>query len=124
MLRSALIILLLLAFTGDMFRMAWVQLDYRLNTARFAANCENKARPAMKCHGKCQMRKQIRNEEQKDQRSATGKSNQKNEITCQHLPGNAACVPGVAQLIVFPVDNPWSLPYNEGKGIFHPPALV
>lgn len=37
-----------------------IALHYLINQDYIAANlCENKARPAMKCYGKCQLRKQL-----------------------------------------------------------------
>ncbi|WP_162990019.1 hypothetical protein [Chryseobacterium sp. 6424] len=35
--------------------------DYQLNRAYYETVCENKNRPAMQCHGKCQANKQSQN---------------------------------------------------------------
>jgi hypothetical protein len=43
-----------------MFSSQFIRLDYLLNRASFVKNCENKARPALHCNGKCQMMKKSR----------------------------------------------------------------
>ncbi len=42
-------------------------LNYYVNTASFAKNCINKARPKMQCNGKCQVMKKLQEEEKNDQ---------------------------------------------------------
>jgi hypothetical protein len=49
-------------------------LDYYLNTAAYAKNCINKARPKMHCNGKCQAMKKIQEEEKKEQQDAQRKA--------------------------------------------------
>lgn len=80
MLRPIIAILFLLAFLGQTFNRAFIMLDYYTNTAAFAKNCENKARPMMHCNGKCQMMKKIKQEEKKDQQTPDRKGENKNEI--------------------------------------------
>lgn len=43
--------------------------DYYLNTAKYAKNCVNKAKPKLKCNGKCQLMKKIREQEEKEKKS-------------------------------------------------------
>jgi hypothetical protein len=40
--------------------------------AAYAKACENKARPEMKCGGKCQMMKKLKNEEKNEQQAPSG----------------------------------------------------
>lgn len=50
--------------------------EYYTNTAAFAKNCENKAKPQLHCNGKCQMMKKLKQEEKKDQQNSERKSYQ------------------------------------------------
>ena len=38
-----------------------------MNPEAFAKNCVNKAKPKLKCHGKCQVMKKMQEEEKKEQ---------------------------------------------------------
>lgn len=71
---------LLAAFLAQTFSRTFVIADYYTNTAKYAANCENKARPKMHCNGKCQMMKKLKQEEKKDQENPERKSENKNEV--------------------------------------------
>jgi len=70
----------LLAFATQTFNRAIIMFDYATNTAAYAKNCENKAKPQMHCNGKCQMMKKLKQEEQKDQQNPDRKAEHKNEI--------------------------------------------
>lgn len=73
-------ILLLLAFAIQTFSDGIVLLNYYTNTAAFAKNCVNKARPKMHCNGKCQMMKKMQEEEKKDQQIPERKFENKIEV--------------------------------------------
>ncbi len=49
--------------------------SYYVNTADYAKNCINKARPKMHCNGKCQMMKKLKQEEKKDAQNPERRSN-------------------------------------------------
>lgn len=66
--------ILLLAFVSQTFAGPFVMLDYYLNTAAYAKNCINKARPKLHCNGKCQAMKKIQEEEKKEQQNAERKA--------------------------------------------------
>ncbi|MBL0145252.1 MAG: hypothetical protein IPP48_05380 [Chitinophagaceae bacterium] len=72
--------LLLLAFVIQMFSGQFIKLDYYLNTAAYAKNCENKAKPKLHCNGKCQMMKKLKQEEKKDQQLPERKFENKTEV--------------------------------------------
>ena len=72
--------LLLLAFTTSSFCKTAIVVGYYTNTAAFAKNCINKARPKMHCNGKCQMMKKLAQEEKKDQGNTERKPENKNEV--------------------------------------------
>ncbi|MES1218257.1 MAG: hypothetical protein ABUT20_22315 [Bacteroidota bacterium] len=71
---------LLAAFLAQTFSRTFVIADYYTNTAKYAKNCINKARPQMHCNGKCQMMKKLQEQEKKDQENQERKSENKNEI--------------------------------------------
>ena len=60
------------------FGQAFIVADYYINTASFAKNCENKARPKLQCNGKCQMMKKLKAQEKKEQQGPERKSSYKN----------------------------------------------
>jgi hypothetical protein len=71
---------LLIAFVCQTFSNGWVMVEYYANTAAFAKNCENKAKPAMHCNGKCQMMKKIKAAESKEQQMPERKMENKIEL--------------------------------------------
>lgn len=73
-------ILLIIAFIAQTFSGGLVMINYYTNTAAFAKNCENKARPKMHCNGKCQMMKKLKQEEKQDQQNPERKSEVKVEV--------------------------------------------
>jgi hypothetical protein len=73
-------IFLIIAFTVQTFSSGFVVLNYYTNTAAFAKNCENKARPKLHCNGKCQMMKKLKQEEKQDQQNPERKSENKVEV--------------------------------------------
>ncbi len=80
MLRVITILFLLSALGLQTFYRVVIVADYYVNTATFAQNCENKDRPQLKCHGKCQMMKKLQAEEKKDQQNPERKTNNSPEV--------------------------------------------
>jgi hypothetical protein len=72
--------ILLLAFVSQTFAGPFIMLDYFMNTAAYAKNCINKARPKMHCNGKCQAMKKIQEEERKEQQNAEEKAASKVQV--------------------------------------------
>ncbi len=72
--------LLLMAFVVQTFSGAFVLVDYFTNTKAYAKNCVNKARPAMRCNGKCQMMKKWRAEQQQEQKNNDHAADNKKEV--------------------------------------------
>lgn len=67
----------MLALLFQTFSKTFVVADYFLNTASYAKNCENKARPAMHCNGKCQMMKKMKQQENSDKQNPERKYDNK-----------------------------------------------
>jgi hypothetical protein len=69
--------ILLLAFVSQTFAGPFIMLDYFVNTAAYAKNCVNKARPKMYCNGKCQAMIKIEEQEKKDMQDSQRKAENK-----------------------------------------------
>ena len=78
--RQAFTIFLILAFAAQSFHRTFIVMDYYVNTSAFAKNCENKEVPEMKCKGKCQMMKKLKEEEKKDRQNPERKAENKHEV--------------------------------------------
>ena len=78
--QKSIAFLLLLAFFTSTFSRLFVVADYYVNTERYYKNCENKAKPQLKCNGKCQMAKKVQDEEKKEQKNPGIKLDLKSEI--------------------------------------------
>ena len=80
MFKAIAAIFLITAFIAQTFSGGLVMLNYYANTAAFAKNCENKAKPKMHCNGKCQMMKKLKQQEKQDQQNPEKKSDIKIQI--------------------------------------------
>jgi hypothetical protein len=67
------------AFLAQTFSRSFIIADYYADTAKYARNCVNKAKPKMNCNGKCQMMKKLQEEEKKDQ------ENPDRKLTCPKI---------------------------------------
>ena len=114
--------IVLLAFVAQVFSGQVIQLNYYLNPAAFAKNCENKARPAMHCNGKCQVMKKIQEEEKKEQQNQEGKSVNKNEVFSSR---SFFCSVNIraADINNIYFTRQSSIPVDRTFSIFHPPKL-
>lgn len=113
----------LAAFLVQTFSRNFVIADYYTNTAKYAKNCVNKARPKMHCNGKCQMMKKLQQEEKKDQDNPEKKSENKFEIVLSTKSFFATIKrtdrPRITK-ILFP-RRAEIYAYNPAYAIFHPP---
>lgn len=60
-------------------------VDYYLNTSAYSKNCENKAKPILKCKGKCQMSKKLLEAQKKEEKAPEQKGANKIEVIWFHL---------------------------------------
>jgi len=77
MFRKITATILLMSFMAQTFAGPFIMLDYFVNTAAYAKNCINKARPKMHCNGKCQAMKKIEEQEKKDMQDSQRKAENK-----------------------------------------------
>lgn len=115
--------ILLIAFAIQSFYMGGIVVDYYMNTSSYSKNCENKAKPILKCNGKCQMAKKILAEQKKDEKNPERKFVNKNEVVFQS--GHAGISLEVDILVrTYKLPSPAQEPLSPIHAIFHPPCLV
>jgi len=79
-LKQAAAILLIVAFIAQSFSKPFIMAGYYANTAAYAKNCENKAKPKLNCNGKCQMVKKLQQEEKKEKENTERKADGKQDV--------------------------------------------
>ena len=70
----------MIAFLLQSFSRVIITGDYYLNTSTYAAKCENKAKVAMKCNGKCQMLKKIKQEDENEKKNPERRAENRNDL--------------------------------------------
>ncbi len=113
--------LLLLCFMAQTFSRAAIVSSYYVNTAGYAKNCINKAKPKLHCNGRCQMMKKLKQEEKKDAQNPERRSNSKDEVLSSK--SHFASVHSIK--IITPVqyfDHQPSFAIGRTHDIFHPPG--
>lgn len=112
----------MLAFVAQTFNNGFVMLNYYMNTAAFAKDCVNKAKPKMHCNGKCQMMKKLQQEEKNDQQMPERKLEKKLEMISHSAlayPVNFS-TPIISNITVFEKNYPLATASNT---FFHPPRV-
>lgn len=67
--------LLVVLMLGGMMQATFIQLEYVVNKEYYAkVLCENKEQPVLKCNGKCQLGKQLKQAEEQQEQSAPAPS--------------------------------------------------
>ncbi len=112
------------AFFTQIFSRGLIVADYYTNKTVYAKNCINKARPTLRCNGKCQMMKKMQEEERKDKENEQRKS--QNEIIVLSSKSFFASfilsnLPIVFISTLFPLKE--DVVSNYSLDIFHPPQL-
>ena len=115
----------LVSFLCQSFNSAFIIADYKLNTGMYAKNCVNKAKPKLRCNGKCQMMKKIQEEEKKDAENAERKSENKNEVilSSKSFFANADMILSKTLIITTYTTFSFSNTIDRAYGIFHPPQV-
>jgi hypothetical protein len=119
--RQIVSLLLLIAFALQTFSKSIVVADYYTNTAKFAKLCINKSKPSLKCNGKCQMAKKIKEEDQKEQNTDTVKKGiQDAPLSSKSFFAAISFLPNQAirEFCIYVSKNPIKLSFS----IFHPPC--
>lgn len=77
MLKQCSAAILLLSFMAQVLSSPFIVFDYYVNTATYAFHCENKAKPELHCNGKCQMAKELKQQEDRTQQTPAGEPDYK-----------------------------------------------
>ncbi|NCI52015.1 hypothetical protein GWC95_18975 [Sediminibacterium roseum] len=115
--------IVLLAICCQLFNRTAIVTSYYTNTAAYEKNCENKAKPQLACHGKCQMMKKLKAQEQKDQQNPERRSDNKNEVVLSSKSFYLSVDFIVAEHILL---HSVYQPGKESKmprSVFHPPSV-
>ncbi|HEV2478922.1 MAG TPA: hypothetical protein VGS79_04635 [Puia sp.] len=123
MLRQLTALFMLLAFAASSFSKAVIIVDFYTNQDYIAKNlCENRGRPMLHCHGRCQLRKRLAHDANQDKDNPERKAENKQEVLF---------LSSSAQLTTSPfricVTQPYrsvseGSPVDRSLDIFHPPA--
>lgn len=123
MLKSIITTFLLLAFAVQTFSAGLIVADYFANTAAYNKNCENKAKPQLRCNGKCAMMKKLQQEEKKEQQNSGRKGDNKAETLLDTQTAFAEvpyCAYGTSKTL-YPLVNDGNT-YAMPRAVFHPPG--
>ena len=118
------VIIIMLFLLAQTFSRMFIIADYYANTAPYAKDCINKARPKMHCNGKCQMMKKILQQEKKDLENTERRENLKNEVI-----SSKSFFVSLTHPIPIIIENNPTAKYIKNKpteplsDIFHPPKL-
>ncbi|HEX2535637.1 MAG TPA: hypothetical protein VHK69_17975 [Chitinophagaceae bacterium] len=119
------VVILFLCLLVQTFSRAWVVAGWQANRD-YAARvlCENKSRPQLKCGGKCQLRKNLAAEEQKDPSGTGGQQSKGIDFSFIQDPLPVTEVP-VAWLSAGPWPELLTLaPVDRAYAPFHPPGRI
>ncbi len=112
---------LLLCFMAQTFSRAAVIGGYYINTADYAKNCINKAKPKLHCNGKCQLMKKLKQQEKKDAQDPERRSNGKeNVLSSKSFFVSLSFIKNISSPDHF--DHCLSFPTDRANDIFHPPG--
>ncbi len=99
-------------------------IDYELNKEYIAANlCINKSRPALKCHGKCQVMKKMAEEEQNIPGQQKAPQLLQEVLFSEKLPtfSISYCIENRTEYFI---RNEYSVYNKHLSSIFHPPSIA
>jgi len=102
-----------------------VMFEFYLNQEYVAQNlCVNRDKPQLHCNGKCHLRKQLNEEEKRDQDNPERRAENKSEIFYHPSFAIAAITPAYTLLNRI-YNNPACIgtPVDQAFTIFHPPAV-
>ena len=120
MLQKFIALTFLLSFTAQTFSKPLIVLDYFTNTESFSRKCENKAKPKLRCNGKCQMMKKLEKEEKKEQQEER-KGNIKTEVLSSRSFFTTLEVYRVLADITFCITEENTI-LGTNSSVFHPPG--
>ena len=124
MFRVILSIILLAAFAVQTFHKGGIVVSYYLNKDAYAKNCVNKAKPVLKCSGKCQMAKKILEQQKQDEQAPERKLENKFQSLWSMSHFASLTVNNTLPTHSYNSYSEESVPSTHLDAIFHPPCLV
>ncbi|MCU0352230.1 MAG: hypothetical protein MUD08_00605 [Cytophagales bacterium] len=122
--RQTILSLLVMAVLLQSFGSVGVFVSFKLNQGYIAAKlCENRAKPKMRCNGKCYLAKKLKQAEQQQQ-ADNQKSKAELNWICEAFSAifaQNAIQPSVLHHTAFHI---CSLPSGNPGGCFHPPSVA
>lgn len=124
LLRYLFSILLLPAFIIQTFSKTFIVADYYAHKRIYEKCCVNKNDKKKNCHGKCQMMKKLKEEEQKEEQNPGSKTENKIDVLSTNTFFAIIIQPAPTEIPVLTM-----LVYTTGKSIdrsldiFHPPQV-
>jgi hypothetical protein len=113
---------LIFVFMARSFSYYVFEADYYLNTSAYIAHCVNKDKPWMHCNGRCQLHKQIKQQQDNsDKQAPERRIGNEGPLSCNSF---FAAVPEVYGLLIersypeYMTGNTISVP----RSLFHPPG--
>jgi hypothetical protein len=114
-------IFLFAAILAQTFSKAVIVLDFYANQKYIAANlCENKDKPQMNCCGKCQLKKRLNKEDNKDKQMPERKNGKEEVLSSKSF--FATVQPAVAYATVNFPDQDIKITIDFSSEFFHPPG--
>ena len=115
------VFVLLISFIAQSMNRSVILIDYMFNTASFEKNCINKAKPTLNCHGKCQVSKQMKEQEEKEKTQQVNAAKVDLVLSSRSFFAGA---PAVFKPIIGRNHTSFDsgIPVHRSFEIFHPPA--
>ena len=113
----------LLSFALQTFSKALIVVGYFADNSVYAQHCENKAKPKMRCAGKCQMMKKLHSEEKKDDQYPQRRAENKDETTLSSK--SFFCILSIPEKKLPPaiyVEPAAGKEIKIPRSVFHPPS--
>jgi len=114
-------ILFFLPLLAQTFSMSFKVAAYYINNTAYVKNCVNKEKPKLKCNGKCQLVKQIQEEEKQSQETPLRKTDNRNEIFSSRSYPPRCTITALFKSITHNSCYPSGNAVGIAISIFHPP---
>jgi hypothetical protein len=119
--QKVIALILLVAFLGQTFNQGWYYLGYVIQKNQYIERCENKASPQLHCDGKCQLMKQIKAQQKKEQGQPPElKVASKFELASPNAPFSITLIEVQSEVTTI-VSGTIGHPINRPSSLFHPP---
>ncbi len=120
-----IVIALCLVVLVQSFQKTWIVTSWSVNRDYIAANlCENRMVKESTCSGSCYLKKQLKEQDQKEQSLPVSERDKFDIVSDLFLYSITLLHSQYTNVTSFPVSWVQGKPYHIGFSIFHPPSLV